>query len=117
MINELGKTYTRPWGNYQTLSLADTHQVKIIAVNPGGRLSLQKHSKRAEHWVVVEGQPTITINDNTQSYHVGDCVFIPIGALHRLENHTHTTTKIVEVQIGTYLGEDDIIRIEDCYGR
>jgi len=117
MINEINKIYTRPWGTYQTLHLDAIYQIKIITVSPGGKLSLQKHSKRAEHWVVTEGQPTITIDDNVKVYKTNDHVFIPIEALHRIENTTAEIAQIVEVQVGTYLGEDDIVRIDDIYGR
>lgn len=117
MNNEIGKIYTRPWGNYQTLALANNYQVKIITVNPSGQLSLQKHFRRAEHWVVVEGQPTITIEDTKKTYQINQAVFIPIEAMHRIENNTDQLAKIIEVQIGDYLGEDDIVRIDDIYGR
>jgi len=117
MINEIGKAYTRPWGTYQTLALAKNYQIKIITVNPGGRLSLQKHSKRSEHWVVVAGSPTITIDETVKTYQVNDHVFIPIGTAHRMENFTTVAAIITEVQIGPYLGEDDIIRLDDVYGR
>lgn len=117
MINEIGKIYTRPWGTYQTLALAENYQIKIITINPGGRLSLQKHSKRAEHWVVVAGSPTITIDEMVKVHQVNDHVFIPIGAAHRIENFTTIPVIITEIQIGPYLGEDDIIRLDDVYGR
>jgi mannose-6-phosphate isomerase-like protein (cupin superfamily) len=117
MTNEIGKTYTRPWGTYQTLALSDGYQVKLIEVNPGGRLSLQKHAKRSEHWMVVEGAPTITVDETVNIHQVNDHMFIPIGVLHRIENLTDIPVKIVEVQVGEYLGEDDIIRIDDVYGR
>lgn len=115
--NEVGKVYSRPWGTYQTIALSTNYQAKIITVAPGGRLSLQKHTHRAEHWVVVQGQPTITVEGDIRAYEVNEAVFIPIGALHRLENFTQEPAAIVEVQIGNYLGEDDIVRIEDIYER
>lgn len=115
--NEVGKTYVRPWGTYQTLALTDTYQVKIITVNPAERISLQKHAKRAEHWVIIEGEPTITVGDTTKNFHTNQSVFIPKEAVHRIENNTNQPTKIIEVQIGDYFGEDDIVRIEDIYGR
>ena len=117
MINEIGKIYIRPWGSYKTLVLAQNYQIKIITVNPGGRLSLQKHSKRCEHWVVVAGNPTITIDEIVKIYQVNDHVFIPVGSSHRMENFTDIDSVIIEVQIGSYLGEDDIIRLDDVYGR
>lgn len=115
--NEIGKIYERPWGNYQTLALAANYQVKIITVKPGGRLSLQKHAKRSEHWVVVAGKPTVTVDDKVKEYEVNTRIFIPVGATHRLENLAAQDAVVIEVQIGPYLGEDDIVRIEDVYGR
>jgi mannose-6-phosphate isomerase len=117
MINEVGKKYARPWGNYRTLALSKNHQIKIITVNPSGRLSLQKHSKRSEHWVVVEGNPTITIDEIVKIHRVNDHVFIPIDTAHRIENFSDIPVVIAEIQIGSYLGEDDIIRLDDVYGR
>jgi len=117
MINEIGKIYTRPWGTYQTIALADNYQVKILVVNSKGRLSLQKHSKRSEHWVVVAGSPTVTIDDAVKIHQANDHVFIPIGAAHRIENFADTQVVVIETQYGPYLGEDDIIRLDDVYGR
>ena len=115
--NEIGKIYERPWGSYETLRIENNYQVKVLTINPGGRLSLQKHFKRAEHWVVVAGTPTLTVNDQTRVYHVNESIHIPQEAIHRIENFGTETAKIIEVQIGTYLGEDDIVRFEDIYGR
>lgn len=111
------KIYSRPWGTYQTLKINQSCQVKWIEVNPKSKLSLQKHLKRSEHWIVVEGRPLITIDKTTKTFNKNDHVFIPKEAIHRIENDTDRKVIIVEVQIGTYLGEDDIIRIEDIYGR
>ncbi|MCF6768012.1 phosphomannose isomerase type II C-terminal cupin domain [Thiotrichales bacterium 19S11-10] len=116
-INEIGKTYNRPWGSYKTLELANGYQVKVITVNPGGTLSLQKHFKRAEHWVVVKGSPTFTIGEEKQTYQVSDHVYIEKEQVHRMENTTDSICEIIEVQIGSYLGEDDIVRLEDVYNR
>lgn len=116
-LNEIGKIYHRPWGFYQTLAMADGYQVKIITVNPGGRLSLQKHFKRREHWVVVTGSPTITIGDQVHVHHVNDAVFIDLEMPHRLENFSDESAVIIETQLGSYLGEDDIVRLEDVYSR
>lgn len=117
MNNETGKIYQRPWGTYQTLQIEDNYQVKLLIIQPGGRLSLQKHFKRAEHWVIVAGSPTLTLNDETRVYHVDESVYIPREAIHRIENFSNDVCKLIEVQIGSYLGEDDIVRIEDIYGR
>lgn len=117
MNNIIGKIYTRPWGTYQTLDIKEGYQVKLITVNPEGRLSLQKHFKRAEHWVVIRGQPTVTVNNQTKIYTVNESIFIPKEAVHRLENFTSAPAAVIEVQIGSYLGEDDIVRLDDIYGR
>ncbi len=116
-LNEVGKIYKRPWGTYQTLSLDEGYQVKLITVNPQGRLSLQTHAKRCEHWIVVKGQPSITLGNTTKIYTVNDNVYIPVKTAHRLENLTTEPVSIIEVQIGSYLGEDDIVRLDDIYGR
>ena len=116
-VNEIGTVYERPWGHYKTLEIQDGFQVKSITVNPGGRLSLQSHAKRAEHWVVIKGTPTVTINDDVRDYHANQALYIPLQSKHRLENFTQDIVIIVEVQIGSYLGEDDIVRYDDIYGR
>jgi mannose-6-phosphate isomerase len=117
-INETGKIYERPWGTYQTISQDNGYQAKLITVNPLGRLSLQKHAKRSEHWIVVAGTPTITLNDQKKTYNINNYIYIPVEAIHRIENLSESIiVKIIEVQIGSYLGEDDIVRIEDTYGR
>ncbi len=107
----------RPWGRFDSLDKGEMHQVKRIKVVPGGRLSLQYHHHRAEHWVVVSGIATVTVDEDVMS--LGPCqqVFIPQGAVHRLENFTDQDVEIIEVQYGHYLGEDDIVRVEDIYGR
>jgi len=116
-INETSKIYERPWGTYQTLAQENHFQTKILTVFPKGRLSLQKHFKRSEHWIVVTGTPTITLQNETKIYHPDDHIYIPIDALHRIENFSDDIVKIIEVQVGSYLGEDDIVRVEDTYGR
>jgi mannose-6-phosphate isomerase len=117
MENEIGKIYYRPWGNYQTLLLHENYQIKIITINSQGRLSLQKHAKRAEHWVVVYGTPTVTIGEQVQIAKPNEQFFVPIEAIHRLENFTNNLATVIEVQFGSYLGEDDIIRLNDIYDR
>src|SRR5437016_8137238 len=107
----------RPWGNYQSIDIGDRHQVKRIVVKPGGRLSLQKHHHRAEHWIVVRGTARVTINEALKTVHENESVYIPMGAVHRLENPVNIMLELIEVQTGSYLGEDDIIRIEDDYRR
>ena len=107
----------RPWGRFDSLDFGDSHQVKRIRVDPGQRLSLQYHHHRAEHWVVVSGVATVTVDETVTDLSVGEQIFIPQGAVHRLDNFTSETVEIIEVQIGSYLGEDDIVRVEDIYGR
>lgn len=107
----------RPWGNYQSLDHGDRYQVKRIIVKPGGRLSLQKHNHRAEHWVVVRGTARVTIGDKVRDLHENESIFVPLGSDHRLENHGKIPLELIEVQTGSYFGEDDIIRIEDDYRR
>lgn len=107
----------RPWGWYQTLELQGRFQVKRIVVYPGGRLSLQKHFHRAEHWVVVRGAAQVTVGDRIELLNENRSIYIPLGEVHRLENPGKIDTEIIEVQTGSYLGEDDIVRLEDVYNR
>ena len=107
----------RPWGSYQSVDNGDRHQVKRIIVKPGSRLSLQKHHHRSEHWIVVRGAALVTIDDRVKTVHENESIYIPIGAVHRLENPGKIQLELIEVQTGSYLGEDDIIRIEDDYRR
>ena len=107
----------RPWGNYETLEMDHGFQVKRIVVNPGGRLSLQMHHHRAEHWVVVQGSALATVGEKVTALKENESIFIPLGEKHRLENPGKGPLTLVEVQCGDYLGEDDIVRFEDIYGR
>jgi mannose-1-phosphate guanylyltransferase/mannose-6-phosphate isomerase len=107
----------RPWGSYQSVDNGARHQVKRIIVKPGNRLSLQKHHHRSEHWIVVRGAALVTIDDRVKTVHENESIYIPIGAVHRLENPGKIQLELIEVQTGSYLGEDDIIRIEDDYRR
>jgi mannose-1-phosphate guanylyltransferase / mannose-6-phosphate isomerase len=107
----------RPWGSYQSVDNGDRHQVKRIVVKPGSRLSLQKHHHRAEHWIVVRGTARVTIDETVKTVHENESVYIPMGAVHRLENPGKIMLELIEVQTGSYLGEDDIIRIEDDFRR
>jgi mannose-1-phosphate guanylyltransferase / mannose-6-phosphate isomerase len=107
----------RPWGSYQSVDMGERHQVKRIIVKPGGRLSLQKHHHRSEHWIVVRGTARVTVNEDVKIVHENESIYIPIGAVHRLENPGKISLELIEVQTGSYLGEDDIIRIEDDYRR
>ncbi|MEJ8591107.1 phosphomannose isomerase type II C-terminal cupin domain [Riemerella anatipestifer] len=107
----------RPWGEYWVLEDADTHKVKRIQVNPGGRLSLQYHHKRSEVWTIVSGVGTITLGEEVRDFKVGEVAQISQGMLHRIENKTSEPVVFIEVQYGTYFGEDDIVRVEDDYNR
>jgi mannose-1-phosphate guanylyltransferase / mannose-6-phosphate isomerase len=107
----------RPWGFYQTADLGARYQVKRICVTPGGRLSLQKHFHRSEHWVVVRGVAEVTVGDEVRLVHENESVYVPIGAVHRLANPGKIPLELIEVQVGSYLGEDDILRLDDVYHR
>jgi mannose-1-phosphate guanylyltransferase/mannose-6-phosphate isomerase len=108
---------SRPWGRFDSIDRGEMHQVKNIKVSPGGRLSLQYHFHRCENWIVVAGTATVTVDGVVQELKPSQQVFIPQGAVHRLENLTDEPVEIIEVQYGSYLGEDDIVRVEDVYGR
>ncbi len=107
----------RPWGSYDVLHEADDHKVKTITVQPGKRLSYQRHQKRAEHWFVAHGTLTVTIDGEIRDVPTGGAVDFGIGVAHRAENRTDEPVTFIEVQSGTYFGEDDIERLEDDYGR
>ena len=107
----------RPWGSFESLASGDGYQVKHIVVNPGASLSLQLHHQRAEHWTVIKGQGRITCGDREFVLQTNESTFIPLGSKHRASNPETTPLEIIEVQIGDYLGEDDIVRFEDKYGR
>ncbi len=107
----------RPWGSYDSVDAGEHFQVKRIVVNPGGKLSLQMHRHRAEHWIVVSGTAKVTRDDKVFLLNENESTFIPLGAMHRLENPGTVPLHLIEVQSGSYLGEDDIVRFEDQYGR
>jgi mannose-1-phosphate guanylyltransferase / mannose-6-phosphate isomerase len=110
-------TIYRPWGYYRSVDAGDRFQVKRIMVKPGAKLSLQKHYHRAEHWVVVHGTALVQRGAEQMLIHENESVYIPIGMEHRLENPGKLPLHLIEVQSGAYLGEDDIVRIADTYGR
>ena len=116
-LTELPATVSKPWGPYATLKQEDGYQVKRITVAPGQKLSLQCHSKRAEHWLVTQGKAMVQIGDEEFETGPGEYRYIPLGEKHRLTNTGDSELVFVEVQVGDYLGEDDIVRIEDVYGR
>lgn len=107
----------RPWGWFETLALADRFQVKRIVVKPGAALSLQSHVHRSEHWIVVSGTARVTVDDRVTLVTENQSIYVPLGAVHRMENPGKVPMVLIEVQTGSYLGEDDIIRYEDVYAR
>ena len=115
--HSLHRVVRRPWGSYDSLEAADRFQVKRIVVKPGAALSLQKHHHRAEHWIVVSGTAEVTCDDKVFLLGENQSTYIPLGSVHRLRNPGKVPLEIIEVQSGSYLGEDDIVRFEDVYGR
>ena len=113
----LHREVARPWGSYDSIDTGDRFQVKRITVKPGAKLSLQMHHHRAEHWIVVSGTALVTIGDKETMLSENESTYIPIGVTHRLENPGVLPLEMIEVQSGSYLGEDDIVRFEDTYGR
>ena len=113
----LNPPVNKPWGSYQVLEIQDGFQVKRLIVNPGAQISLQTHAHRAEHWVVVRGKARVTRNDDVFDLAVNDSTDIAIGDIHRIANPFDEPVHIIEVQCGDYLGEDDIVRLQDNYGR
>lgn len=107
----------RPWGTFTVLNEGADYKVKRIDVRPAKRLSYQRHSSRAEHWTIVAGAARVTIDGEVSILYTGDCVSVPVGAAHRIENPGDEDLVLIEVQMGPYLGEDDIVRLEDDFGR
>jgi mannose-6-phosphate isomerase len=107
----------RPWGSYTVLADGPTHKVKRIVVGPGRRLSYQRYARRSEHWFVVEGQGVVILDGNRIPMAAGDSIDVPRGAAHRMENANTKDLVVIEVQHGDYFGEDDIVRLEDDFGR
>jgi len=107
----------RPWGAYESIAADPGYQVKRIVVAPGGSLSRQRHARRAEHWVVVQGTAIVEVDGAERELHPDQSVYIPVRSIHRLTNRTHEPLVLIEVQCGDYVGEDDIERFDDVYGR
>jgi len=107
----------RPWGSYESIMCGAGYQVKRIVVVPGKKLSLQYHQHRSEHWTVVEGEAHVTIGDDVMVLQSDESIYVPLGSVHRLDNRGKADVVLIEVQCGDYLGEDDIVRIEDDFGR
>ena len=115
--NWQGPKDERPWGWYRIIDDSEDHKVKEIQVNSKSRLSLQSHSRRSEVWVVIKGEATVTVDENVSTLKVNDSIYIPTGSKHRLENKLNEPLHIIEIQTGSYFGEDDIQRYEDDYNR
>ena len=107
----------RPWGNYLSLAEENTWQVKLIMIKPGEKISLQKHHHRSEHWIVVSGTARVEVDNKVELLCENQSVYIPLGSKHRLSNPGKISLTLIEVQSGSYIGEDDIVRFEDVYGR
>ncbi|MFY9268578.1 MAG: mannose-1-phosphate guanylyltransferase/mannose-6-phosphate isomerase [Candidatus Manganitrophaceae bacterium] len=116
-VHRVHRTVIRAWGTYTVLEEGGDYKIKRIMVNPRSRLSLQMHGKRSEHWVVVSGTARVTCGESVYTIHANQSTFVPMGVKHRLENPTDEPLQIIEVQSGNYLGEDDIVRYQDDYGR
>jgi mannose-6-phosphate isomerase len=116
-INHVREFDRRPWGSYEVLEEGRNFKVKRIEVLPGKRLSYQKHSQRAEHWFVIEGTAKVTLDNRDVLIAAGEAIDIPVGSAHRVENPGQEDLIFIEVQRGNYLGEDDIVRLEDDFGR
>jgi mannose-1-phosphate guanylyltransferase/mannose-6-phosphate isomerase len=110
-------TTNRPWGHFSVLDIGERYKIKKILVNPGQTLSLQMHFHRSEHWVVVKGTALVTIQGKETYVHENESIYVPKGAVHRVSNPGKVSLEIIETQVGEYLGEDDIVRFEDLYGR
>jgi mannose-1-phosphate guanylyltransferase len=116
-LTEIHRTAYRPWGGYSSVLSGARFQVKLLFVKPGKKLSLQKHHHRAEHWIVVSGTAEVTIDGKVTMLSENESIYLPLGCVHRLANPGKILLELIEVQTGSYLGEDDIIRIEDEFGR
>ena len=115
--SKIHKKVLRPWGYYHLIEEGPTWKVKEISVNPKSSLSLQRHLKRSEHWIIIKGIATIKLNEEEYKLNENESTYIPIGSKHRLSNNEEFPLRIIEVQCGDYLGEDDIVRFDDNYGR
>ncbi len=115
-INE-HRTMQRPWGSYTILEEGERYKIKRILVRPSQKLSLQLHYHRSEHWIVVRGTAKVTLDDKESLLHENESLFVPKSTMHRLENPGKVPLELIEVQVGEYVGEDDIVRFEDIYGR
>ncbi len=115
--HQLHRQVYRPWGHYDSVDAGGRYQVKRITVLPGAKLSVQMHHHRAEHWIVVSGTARVTLDGEAHLLTENESIYLPLGAVHALENPGKIALELIEVQVGSYLGEDDIVRFEDRYGR
>jgi mannose-1-phosphate guanylyltransferase len=115
--HQIHREVYRPWGHYDSIDNGSRYQVKRITVKPGQKLSLQMHHHRAEHWIVVSGTARVTLDGQDHLLTENQSIYLPVGAVHALENPGKIPLELIEVQVGSYLGEDDIVRLEDRYGR
>jgi mannose-6-phosphate isomerase-like protein (cupin superfamily) len=111
------KVSLRPWGSWTSLLEGPGFQIKLLEIKPGSKPSLQRHHHRSEHWIVVAGTASVTRNHEVVEVHINESAYIPVGAVHRIENCGKVPLKVIEVQVGEYLGEDDIVRLEDDWAR
>ncbi len=111
------KVSLRPWGSWTSLLRGPGYQIKLLEITPGKKPSLQRHHHRSEHWIVIAGTALVTRDDERFEVHVNESAFIPVGAVHRIENCGKVPLKVIEVQVGEYLGEDDIVRLSDDWNR
>tara|TARA_Y100000816_G_C26036544_1_gene542724 strand:- start:489 stop:842 length:354 start_codon:yes stop_codon:yes gene_type:complete len=116
-MNKIGIIYERPWGDYRTIEQKENYQIKHIRVKPRKRLSLQYHFKRVEHWTIIKGTGIAQLDNKLIKLGINDTIFIPKESKHRISNNTDEFLEFIEIQIGDYLGEDDIVRLEDDFGR
>lgn len=114
---KIGDKDTRPWGNWETIDVNENYVVKKITVLPKGKLSLQKHHYRSEHWIITTGEGIVTLGQTTKKCTANEHIFIPVGQVHRIENQSTSPLVFIEVQTGEILDENDIIRLEDIYNR
>ena len=110
-------TSHRPWGRFTVLEEGERYKIKRIVVEPNQKLSLQKHYHRSEHWIVIKGTANVTVGDQVKLVHENESIYVPKGCIHRLENPGKVILELIEVQVGEYVGEDDIVRLEDVYQR
>ena len=114
----MSQVVVKPWGSYENLATQEIFNLKKLIISPGQQISYQYHQKRAEHWIILKGKCEVTIDDTVKAYEKNDCIYVPIGSKHRIKNTSHLEDLIfIEIQTGTYFGEDDIVRLQDDYNR